>query len=122
MPEASSSPTQTNLPLFSPLRDSPVAKPQRISSLKEVQPYQNAYSKLSQKYLDIIDRGLSEPNIEPLVNEIRKLILLEGLPPPQHDKPKENGLSIRAMVWKILVGVANMDVKEYIELVEKGDN
>ena len=109
-----------NFSLEKPLPKETVATFESTPKRKE-DPETTHYKNLLQQYQDIIQRGLTEQNIEPLVNELRKLILLEGLPPHKFDPIRsETGLSTRAMVWKILVGVQDLDINQYLSLVEKG--
>lgn len=58
------------------------------------------------------------------MNQLRKLILLEGLPPESKEEMENFGTvpSLRAKVWRILLNVRRINAKSYIDLVKKGPN
>lgn len=53
--------------------------------------------------------------------ELRKLILLEGLPQEtEHERETyDTEGTLRGRIWKILLRVKKVDAQQYIELVEK---
>ena len=77
----------------------------------------------------IADHGTVQKNL----TELRKLILLKGLPlvtfcllslkaysDQEADGREEKGRSLRAQVWKILLQVNELDADGYLKAVEKG--
>ncbi|EAL72986.1 RabGAP/TBC domain-containing protein [Dictyostelium discoideum AX4] len=92
--------------------------------IKDLSPHNNS---LRKKYLDLIDYGNKNPlTVDPNLYQLRKTILLEGLPPETEeeieDRTKQDGskCSLRGMIWKILLGVDKIQPDKYIELIEKG--
>lgn len=78
---------------------------------------------LRKRFHRVIAKGArKEANVAHCLYDLRKLILVEGLPdelPREHQEfGKKSGL--RARVWKILLRVDKLDAERYIQLVEKG--
>jgi len=83
-------------------------------------------SLLRKKYLELIEYGNTHPEtVHQNLYQLRKTILLEGLPPETEDEIANRGkdgskCSLRGLVWKILLGIDNVDAERYIELIKKG--
>ncbi|KAF2069572.1 hypothetical protein CYY_009113 [Polysphondylium violaceum] len=83
-------------------------------------------SLLRKKYLELIEYGNTHPEtIHQNLYQLRKTILLEGLPPETDDEVTNRGkdgtkCSLRGLVWKILLGIDTVDAEKYIELIKKG--
>jgi len=78
---------------------------------------------LRQRYEALISIGNSHPkNIDKNLNELRKMILLEGLPPETEEEQRkyETDGTLRGRIWKILLRVRQLDSAKYVEMVEKG--
>ncbi|EFA83505.1 RabGAP/TBC domain-containing protein [Heterostelium album PN500] len=83
---------------------------------------------LRKKYLDLIEYGNKhyETTTQNLY-QLRKTILLEGLPPETEeeieDRRKDSPrCSLRGLVWKILLGIKECDAEKYIELLKLGSS
>ncbi|KAJ5067858.1 mitotic check point protein bub2 [Anaeramoeba ignava] len=80
---------------------------------------------LRKRYEEIIKKGNEdEKNIENYISELRKLVLLHGLP-DENEEDENNmkdgsGCTLRGLIWKIFLQVDNINAKEYISLIEKG--
>ncbi|EGC30690.1 RabGAP/TBC domain-containing protein [Dictyostelium purpureum] len=82
---------------------------------------------LRKRYQDLIDYGNQNPKtVDPNLYQLRKTILLEGLPPETEEELADrvtaegSKCSLRGMIWKILLGVDKIDPEKYIKLIEKG--
>eukprot|EP00027_Filamoeba_sp_ATCC50430_P018947 CAMPEP_0168565340 /NCGR_PEP_ID=MMETSP0413-20121227/13782_1 /TAXON_ID=136452 /ORGANISM="Filamoeba nolandi, Strain NC-AS-23-1" /LENGTH=417 /DNA_ID=CAMNT_0008597183 /DNA_START=173 /DNA_END=1426 /DNA_ORIENTATION=- len=77
---------------------------------------------LRKRYETLIQKGQDDPqNAEKYLYEIRKLILLEGLPSNANDDNRQPWeCSLRGTIWKLLLDVRTVDAKTYIDLVNKG--
>jgi len=78
---------------------------------------------LRQRYEVLISHGSSHPkNLDKNLNEWRKMILLEGLPPETEEEQRkyETEGTLRGRIWKILLRVRQLDANKYIDLVELG--
>eukprot|EP00727_Mastigamoeba_balamuthi_P007865 m51a1_g37 hypothetical protein (322) ;mRNA; f:140139-141897 len=82
-----------------------------------------AEAALRKKYEDLLKFGQSHPDLyHQNLNKLRRLILLEGLP-PQSQAEKDNvefKCSLRGRVWKILLGVKSVSAQRYTRLVSRG--
>lgn len=54
------------------------------------------------------------------VQELRRLVLLEGLPKDANAISMNARCSLRGLVWKALLGLGRVDVNEYARLVNEG--
>jgi len=78
---------------------------------------------LRQRYEALISHGNVHPeNLDKNLNELRKMILLEGLPPETEEEQRkyDSEGTLRGRIWKILLRTRYLDANKYIELVEKG--
>lgn len=74
------------------------------------------------RYEELIARGRKPGgNIDSNLYELRKLVLVEGLPEetPEERDHADTVCSLRAKVWKILLRVKSLDAKKYVELVSR---
>eukprot|EP01137_Pigoraptor_chileana_P031073 Opistho-2@18382 len=71
---------------------------------------------LRERYESLIEEGTKHPHkIPTLLDELRRLVLLEGLPTATAD-----AAAVRPKLWKIFLRVGAIDADAYIGLVEKG--
>mmetsp|Transcript_23386 Transcript_23386/g.92935 ORF Transcript_23386/g.92935 Transcript_23386/m.92935 type:complete len:310 (-) Transcript_23386:1175-2104(-) len=79
--------------------------------------------KLKFKYEGLLGRGNGK-NVDGEANarleKLKELILWEGLPDSASDGGFCGRGSLRGTVWKALLGVADVNVDEYLQLVDKG--
>eukprot|EP01114_Cavostelium_apophysatum_P010725 TRINITY_DN24831_c0_g1_i1.p1 TRINITY_DN24831_c0_g1~~TRINITY_DN24831_c0_g1_i1.p1 ORF type:complete len:355 (+),score=56.70 TRINITY_DN24831_c0_g1_i1:158-1066(+) len=75
---------------------------------------------LRQRYEELLKHGREHPEqLEQNLYQLRKLILLEGLP-NSVEEDNETECSLRGRIWKVLLRVKSMDAEKYIGFVEKG--
>tara|TARA_B100000780_G_C21074729_1_gene432614 strand:- start:651 stop:941 length:291 start_codon:yes stop_codon:yes gene_type:complete len=69
-------------------------------------------------YLSLLSPANTTPSSDKMM-ELRKLVLREGLPDDAH-QPLDvfGGMTLRTVVWKLLLGSLYMDVDRYITLVK----
>lgn len=115
----------SNVPLPPSLPKEVTIKPTKIipSSILSLHHHSTHDKKLRELYEELIRQGNEEPNkLEMNLYQIRRLILLEGLPPEskeEHDLADVE-CSLRGKIWKILLRVKKLEADRYIELIEKG--
>ncbi|EGG24216.1 RabGAP/TBC domain-containing protein [Cavenderia fasciculata] len=88
-----------------------------------------ASAQLRQKYMDIIDHGNKHPQtVQQNLHLLRKTILMEGLPLESEEEIKDrrsdssSQCSLRGLVWKILLGIRDLEPDRYLELLERGQS
>lgn len=78
---------------------------------------------LRKRYEVLISNGNAHPeNLDKNLHELRRMILLEGLPPETTEEQMKYDTegTLRGRIWKILLRVRHLDASKYIELVERG--
>jgi len=79
---------------------------------------------LRKKYTDLINYGNAHPDkLKENLHRLRCLILLEGLPPEMEEEYNDKGstkCSLRGTVWKLLLGIKQVDAERYISLIQRG--
>jgi len=81
-------------------------------------------NELRKKYELLLNEGNHQPqNLDKNLYELRKLILLEGLPLETEEEQRLTSKSmctLRGKIWKILLRVPSVDANKYIQYVQKG--
>jgi len=114
-------PSLTTTQLLSESRETALPKKHARVSLTS-QTFQTDME-LRQRYEALLSYGNSHPqDLDQSLQELRKMILLEGLPPETEDEQTRYEIegTLRGRIWKILLRVRQLDANKYIELVEKG--
>eukprot|EP01117_Protostelium_nocturnum_P019967 TRINITY_DN8791_c0_g1_i1.p1 TRINITY_DN8791_c0_g1~~TRINITY_DN8791_c0_g1_i1.p1 ORF type:complete len:359 (+),score=111.25 TRINITY_DN8791_c0_g1_i1:84-1160(+) len=97
-----------------------VHSPLNLSRERDLQhPQATKNAELRAKYEDLLTKGKEAKEvaeIEKLLNSLRKLVLLEGLP----TDASSDGDNLRGRVWKVLLRVKNVSADNYVALVNKG--
>jgi len=78
---------------------------------------------LRKRYETLISHGNAHPeNLDKNLQELRRLVLVEGLPPETQDEQLKYDTegTLRGRIWKILLRVRSLDSAKYVELVERG--
>jgi len=75
---------------------------------------------LRRQYAELLERGQCNPErIDDILQEIRKLILVRGLPEETPEETEGKGkCTLRGWIWKVLLRVAFLDADKYISLLE----
>lgn len=88
-----------------------------------IRHFEERKSVLRMKFEQLVEQE-SDKEYHVRLNMIRQIVLMEGIPPQSHEELRQENIdhmcSLRGKIWKLLLGVRNVDGEKYLHSVQQG--